>query len=88
MAMFLDFSTAAGDHVQESASSGPQQSAGSAASIWKLLHTASDCNPLPKSTSEGTDGEQTYEIIRGNYRRVGAERFHCTELVKSFYRTS
>ena len=41
-----------------------------------MLHIASDCNPLPKSTSEGTDREKTYEIICGNNIRVGAERFH------------
>ena len=30
-----------------------------------MLYIASDYNPLPTSTSEGTDGEKTYETIRG-----------------------
>ena len=34
-----------------------------AASIGKLPNLASDCDTLPKSTSESTDKENTYEIM-------------------------
>ena len=40
-----------------------------------LLYIASDCDTLLKSTSESADRENTYELVRGNIIRVGAERF-------------
>ena len=86
--MFWDFSSAAGDHVQESASSDPQQlqdtqqQQRASGNCSTLLRTT--INPLPKLTSEGTDGEKIYEIVHGSNIRVGAERFHCTELTQVF----
>ena len=74
--MFWDFGLAAGDYVQKSASRDPQQS------------QDPQQNPLPESTSEGTDGEKIYEIIRGNSIRAGAECFRCTDFATHFYRTS
>ena len=96
--MFWDFGSAissqrqaAGDHVQKSASRDPQQSQDpqqQQRTSRKKLYLASDCDTLPKSTSESTDKENTYEIIRGNNIRVGAERFRCTELATNLYRKS
>ena len=37
---------------------------------------------------ESTDKKDTYDIIRGNNIRVGAERFRCTQLATNLYRTS
>ena len=71
-------------------------SAAAAGSIGKLLemskrmllYIASDCDTLLKSTSESADRENTYELLRGNIIRVGAERSRCTELTTNLYRAS
>ena len=71
--MFWDFGSAvssqrqaAGDQVQKSASRDQQQSQDP-----QQQRTSGNCSTLPKSTSESTDKENTYEIIRGNNFRVG-----------------
>ena len=56
--MFWDFGSAAGDHVQKSAST--------------LLRIATHCPHRLRKV------QKTYEIIRGNNIRVGAESFRCT----------
>ena len=53
-----------------------------------LLYISSDCDTLLKSTSESADRENTYEFLRGNIIRVGAERFRCTEPTTNLCRAS
>ena len=46
-----------------------------------FCHIALDYDTELKSTSEGSDRENTYEFPAGNIITVGAERFRCSEML-------
>ena len=96
MAMFWDFGSAvsshrqaAGDHVQPAETRSNRRVRSSsehreiALPCFGFRHIAQ-----VDFGEERTDKKNTYEIIRGNNIRVGAERFRCAELATNLYRTS